>query len=94
MRPVNYAFEKTVTTEGLKEEEAQLAQNIVDGAYDTGLTLNDGKKTNVVIDLGKTKEINKILVAWSGIYSRSFVAEVSKDGNELYNASQEKGKKN
>ena len=79
-RLVNYAKDATVTTEGLKEEDVANAKNIVDGSYETILSLNEKKTTNVVVDLGKVKEINKVYVCWSGYYSRSFIMEVSEDG--------------
>lgn len=82
LRPINYALNKTVTTEGLKEEDAKSAQNVVDGAYNTNLILNDGRKTNVTVDLESVKEINKILVAWTGNYARNYVVEISTDGEE------------
>ena len=81
-RMVNYALKAKVKTEGIEIKEEESAKNIVDGSYDTVLTLNDKKDTTVVVDLKSVKEINKVNVVWSGYYSRDFIMEISTNGKD------------
>ena len=81
-RLVNYALNSKVTVEGLDEEDAAEAQNIVDGIYNTTLTVTEDDEVKVIVDLKKSKAVDKILVGWTGYYARSYVMETSVDGKE------------
>lgn len=81
-RLVNYALNSKVTVEGLDEEDAEEAQNIVDGIYNTTLTVTEDDEVKVIVDLKKSKAVDKILVGWTGYYARSYVMETSVDGKE------------
>ncbi|MBQ8804464.1 MAG: discoidin domain-containing protein [Tyzzerella sp.] len=81
-RFVNVALGANVTTTGLSEKNEADAQNITDGDYATDLTVTEGKKTSVVIDLKENYKLNKILVKWGGAYARSYKLEVSDSNAE------------
>lgn len=76
----NYALNRVVTVKGLKEENAKEASNIVDGDYSNTLKLSTGKTTELVLDLQEERDVEKILVKWTGKYARSYVMEGSLDG--------------
>ena len=81
-RMVNLALNAKVKTEGIEVKEEEDPKNIVDGSYDTVLSLNDKDDAKVVVDLKRVKEINKIHIVWSGSYSRDMVVEISTNGKD------------
>lgn len=81
-RYVNVALGADVTTEGLSEKNEVEAPYVTDGNYATELTVTEGKKTSVVIDLKESYKLNKILVKWGGNYARSYTLEISDSADE------------
>ena len=81
-RYVNVALGATVTTSGLSEKNQVDAQNVTDGDYATSLTVTEGKKTSVVVELKDSYKLNKILVKWGGDYARSYTLEVADSADD------------
>lgn len=73
----NIALGAKVTTTGLKEKNEAEAPNVTDGLYETSLTVTEGKKASVVVDLKDSYKLNKILVKWGKNFARSYKIEVS-----------------
>ena len=76
----NYALKGEVKVEGLELGEDEKEGNINDGSYNTTLTVTEDEEVKVVLDLKKQRTINKVSVAWTGYYARSYVMEASTDG--------------
>ena len=79
---VNVALGKKVSTTGLSEKQEAEAQNITDGDYTTGLTITEGRKNSVIVDLKKAHKLNKVLVKWGSAYARGYKLEVSNSNSE------------
>ncbi len=73
----NVALGAKVEVAGLSEKNAADAQNVTDGDYTTALTVTDGKKTSVTVDLKQEYALNKILVKWGGDYAKGYTLEAS-----------------
>lgn len=76
-RYVNIALGAEVTTEELKDKNAEDAQNVTDGDYTTSLVVTEGKKASVVIDMKDSYQLSKILVKWGSSYARGYKMEIS-----------------
>ena len=81
-RFVNVSLGADVVTTGLSEKNAVEAANVTDGDYATSLTLTEGKKTSVIVDLKDGYKLNKLLVKWGGNYARSYQLEVSNSADD------------
>lgn len=79
---VNVALNKKVSTTGLSEKQEAEAQNITDGDYTTSLTITEGRKNSVIVDLKKAHKLNKVLVKWGSTYARGYKLEVSNSNSE------------
>ena len=78
----NIALGAKVEAEGLSKKNAAGIQNITDGDYSTDLTLTEGKKTALIVDLKQEYALNKILVKWGGEYAKSFTLQVSNSSGD------------
>nr|WP_302597529.1 X2-like carbohydrate binding domain-containing protein [uncultured Cellulosilyticum sp.] len=75
----NLAGGKAVTY-STKEGAAYEGSNVTDGNMDTRWASDANSQTDwIMIDLGETKEINKVLIDWENAYATQYQIQVSDD---------------
>lgn len=77
----NLAQGKAVTYSS-EESSLYVGANITDGDKDTRWASNPNSQTDwVYVDLGETKEIDKVLIDWEAAYATQYQIQVSDDAN-------------
>ena len=88
---VNVAKGKTASTSGT-ETDAMAAANAFDGDEGTRWSSNFADDAWIVVDLGKTYAVSKVVLNWEGAYGESYKIQTSTDGKNWTTAKDVTGK--
>ncbi|MBX3006764.1 MAG: glycoside hydrolase family 3 C-terminal domain-containing protein [Melioribacteraceae bacterium] len=74
----NLAFEKAVKTSSIESFD-YIAQNAVDGEYNTRWSSKFTDPQYLTVDLGSIQKFNQIRITWETAYGKEYIIEVSDD---------------
>ena len=78
----NIALNASVSATDATDKQMESLSFVTDGNYETQLTLYNKEKTQILIDLKDSYQLNKIFLKWGSQYATEYKVEVSDSADE------------